>query len=99
MVVAELVKSVAYIVFGPGNNEPQTLEKVREYYVGGRVGRPDNAHHAGLACGACGGRNGGLNAQIVADMLNEPVVRAGLEKEGIVIPQETWVAGGTSPCV
>jgi len=62
--------------------------------VGHGAHTDNNAHHAGLACGACGGRNGGLNAQIVADMLNEPVVRAGLEKEGIVIPQETWVVSG-----
>jgi hypothetical protein len=62
--------------------------------VGHGAHTDNNAHHAGLACGACGGRNGGLNAQIVADMLNEPVVRAGLEKEGIVIPQETWVVAG-----
>lgn len=62
--------------------------------VGHGAHTDNNAHHASLACGACGGRNGGLNAQIVADMLNEPVVRAGLEKEGIVIPQETWVVAG-----
>ncbi|HEV8077165.1 MAG TPA: putative inorganic carbon transporter subunit DabA, partial [Marinobacter sp.] len=62
--------------------------------VGHGAHTDNNAHHASLACGACGGRNGGLNAQIVADMLNEPAVRAGLEQEGIVIPQQTWVVAG-----
>lgn len=59
--------------------------------VGHGTHTDNNAHHAGLACGACGGRNGGLNAQIMADILNEPVVRSGLEVLGIVMPSQTWV--------
>lgn len=49
----------------------------------------NNPHQASLACGACGGQNGGLNASAAAELINEPVIRAGLVSRGIRIPDFT----------
>ncbi len=54
-----------------------------------------NAPHASaLQCGACGGFAGDVNARLLAALLNEDAVRAGLGDKGIVIPTDTrFVAG------
>lgn len=49
----------------------------------------NNPHQASLACGACGGQNGGLNAEAAAELINDPVIRAGLVGKGIRIPDLT----------
>jgi uncharacterized protein YbcC (UPF0753/DUF2309 family) len=49
----------------------------------------NNAHAAGLDCGACGGQTGEVSARIAAALLNDPAVRAGLVSHGITIPAET----------
>jgi hypothetical protein len=49
----------------------------------------NNPHASGLHCGACGGYSGEVNARLLAGLLNDPVVRAGLVGKGIVIPAET----------
>jgi hypothetical protein len=49
----------------------------------------NNPFKAGLDCGACGGNAGGPNARIMAAILNEPEVRAGLAERGIHVPEET----------
>jgi len=49
----------------------------------------NNPNQAGLACGACGGKNGGMNARIAANLINEGEVRQGLALRGIRIPQST----------
>ncbi|MEM7641909.1 MAG: DUF2309 domain-containing protein [Pseudomonadota bacterium] len=47
-----------------------------------------------LQCGACGGHAGDVNARILAALLNDADVRAGLVAEGIEIPEDTvFVAG------
>ncbi|CUH40016.1 hypothetical protein JSE7799_02745 [Jannaschia seosinensis] len=47
-----------------------------------------------LQCGACGGHAGDVNARLLAGLLNNAQVRAGLRDEGIAIPDETrFVAG------
>lgn len=49
----------------------------------------NNAHAASLDCGACCGQTGEVNARALALLLNDPAVRDGLERTGIVIPRET----------
>ncbi len=49
----------------------------------------NNTYAAALDCGACGGHAGGTNARVLVAMLNEPDVRAGLARRGLVIPGHT----------
>lgn len=49
----------------------------------------NNPHASGLHCGACGGYSGEVNARLLAGLLNDAIVRAGLVAKGIVIPPET----------
>ena len=54
----------------------------------------NNPHQKGLDCGACGGQTGEVNARLLAELLNEADVRAGLRREGIGIPVTTWFVAG-----
>ncbi len=54
----------------------------------------NNPHAHALACGACGGHAGDVNARIAADTLNDPAVRAGLRRLGIHLPEDTWFIAG-----
>ena len=49
----------------------------------------NNAHAAALDCGACCGQTGEVNARSLAQMLNEPAVRAGLRHRGVAITAQT----------
>ena len=51
----------------------------------------NNPHAAGLDCGACGGQTGEVNARVLAGLLNDSAIRAGLVARGIVIPHKTFV--------
>jgi hypothetical protein len=53
----------------------------------------NNPHASGLHCGACGGYSGEVNARLLAALLNDPEVRAGLVPRGIEIPADTWFLG------
>ena len=54
----------------------------------------NNAHASALQCGACGGFPGDVNARLLAGLLNEADVRAGLAGQGIDIPADTrFIAG------
>ena len=53
----------------------------------------NNPHTSGLHCGACGGYSGEVNARLLAALLNDPEVRAGLVPQGIEIPADTLFLG------
>ncbi|XYP32450.1 YbcC family protein [Zavarzinia sp. CC-PAN008] len=49
----------------------------------------NNPHASALHCGACGGYSGEVNARLLAVLLNDRDVRAGLGEQGIAIPRDT----------
>lgn len=49
----------------------------------------NNAYATALNCGACGGRHGSSNAQILAKILNRSEIRTALREKGIDIPKTT----------
>ena len=49
----------------------------------------NNPHESGLHCGACGGYSGEVNARLLAGLLNDDAVRAGLRDAGLAIPAGT----------
>ncbi|WP_417514221.1 YbcC family protein [Minwuia sp.] len=54
----------------------------------------NNPHASGLHCGACGGYSGEVNARLLAGLLNDSEVRAGLTEKGIRIPDDTLFLAG-----
>jgi len=54
----------------------------------------NNPHASGLHCGACGGYSGEVNARLLAGLLNDREVRAGLATRGLEIPQGTLFVAG-----
>jgi uncharacterized protein len=63
----------------------------------------NNPYASALDCGACGGNHGGINARLLASILNKHEVRIGLEDCGIHIPLDTVFCGAlhntTTDCV
>lgn len=63
----------------------------------------NNPYASALDCGACGGNHGGINARLLACILNKWEVRRGLEDCGMHIPLDTVFYGAlhntTTDCV
>ena len=53
----------------------------------------NNPFASGLACGACGGYSGETSARLLAGLLNDPDVRAGLADRGVAIPDDALFLG------
>ncbi|MBT8458546.1 MAG: DUF2309 domain-containing protein [Boseongicola sp.] len=53
----------------------------------------NNPHASSLHCGACGGYSGEVNARLLAGLLNDKDVRAGLVEKGVDIPADTHFVG------
>jgi uncharacterized protein YbcC (UPF0753/DUF2309 family) len=62
--------------------------------VGHGAATCNNPQAAGLACGACGGQSGEVNARVLAALLNDADVRAALVGNGITIPATTHFVPG-----
>ena len=54
----------------------------------------NNPHNSAYNCGACAGMAGAPNARAIAQIANDPRVRAILAQRGLVVPPETIVVGG-----
>jgi uncharacterized protein YbcC (UPF0753/DUF2309 family) len=53
----------------------------------------NNPHNSAYNCGACGGAAGGPNARAMAQILNDPRVREGLDRRGLLVPDDTVFVG------
>jgi len=54
----------------------------------------NNPFASGLHCGACGGYSGEVNARLLASVLNNLEVRAGVAERGIALPADTLFVAG-----
>ncbi|MHB1871414.1 MAG: YbcC family protein [Steroidobacteraceae bacterium] len=88
---ASLADLVAGILRGMGVRAPFGRLLV---LIGHGAQTANNPQAAALACGACGGHGGEVNARILAALLNDAAVRAALAERDVRIPQETLAIAG-----
>jgi uncharacterized protein YbcC (UPF0753/DUF2309 family) len=50
----------------------------------------NNPYESALDCGACGGNHGIVNARVLSQIANKPIVRERLRAQGIDIPDDAW---------
>ena len=89
--LARHVQLAAQVVRAMGIERPWARLLV---LIGHGARTANNPQAAALACGACGGHSGDVNARILADLLNDPVVRHALGEQGIDLPEHTVVIAG-----
>jgi uncharacterized protein YbcC (UPF0753/DUF2309 family) len=82
----ELVDAAAGFLLSTGITAPAPLVVL----LGHGGSAPNNPHAAAYDCGACGGHAGGVNARAMAQVLNDPRVRASLRARGLDVPDSTW---------
>lgn len=63
------------------------------FFVGHASQTENNAYASALDCGACAGRSGGINAFIIASILNKQEIHAYLATQNIIIPDSTYCIG------
>jgi uncharacterized protein YbcC (UPF0753/DUF2309 family) len=59
----------------------------------------NNPQEAALACGACGGHSGAVNAAAAAQILNDVEIRELLHERGWIIPKDTLFVGAVHDTV
>jgi uncharacterized protein YbcC (UPF0753/DUF2309 family) len=83
----EMAATILRAMSCTGNFAPLVL------LVGHGASVVNNPHASGLHCGACGGYQGDVNARLIANLLNEPAIRAGLAAKDIaILPDTLFVA-------
>jgi uncharacterized protein YbcC (UPF0753/DUF2309 family) len=89
--LADRVQAAATVLGAMGLNGPMA----RIVLVAGHgAGVTNNPHASALQCGACGGYAGDVNARLLAGLLNDAKVRAGLADAGRAIPGDTLFVAG-----
>ncbi len=83
----EMVESVYQLLINVGLNRDFAPIV---YVVAHGASSVNNPHYAAYDCGACSGRDGGVNAQVIVTMANNPRVREKLLLRGIKIPETTF---------
>jgi uncharacterized protein YbcC (UPF0753/DUF2309 family) len=89
--VADRVQAAATVLGAMGLNGPMARLVL---LAGHGAGVTNNPHASALQCGACGGYAGDVNARLLAGLLNDPEVRAGLAETGRSIPADTLFVAG-----
>ena len=89
--LAEHAQLAARILRALGTERPWARLLV---LIGHGARTANNPQAAALACGACGGHSGEVNARTLADLLNDPAVRGVLTEQGHSLPEQTVVISG-----
>lgn len=64
------------------------------FFFGHGAEAANNPYASALDCGACAGHNGQYNAQLLAQLLNDPATRDALKDKGMAIPEDTLFISG-----